>query len=65
MKIGELFVELGFHADTMKLKEFTSALGELSMSSVMSVLGLGTLYESVKKIMGIARVGIRQSAKNR
>ena len=54
MKIGELFVELGFHADTMKLKEFTSALGELSMSSVMSVLGLGTLYESVKKIMGIA-----------
>ena len=54
MTIGELFIELGFHADTMKLKDFMHAVGELNMSSIATALGLGTLYEATNKIMNIA-----------
>ena len=54
MNIAELFILLGFKADTMKLKEFVSAVGSLNMSSVMSAVGLGVLYEGISKIMGIA-----------
>jgi hypothetical protein len=54
VKIGELFVELGFKADTLKLKEFVHAIGELNMSSVMGAVGLGTAYEAIRKIMGAA-----------
>jgi phage-related protein len=54
MNIVELFVTLGFKADTMKLKEFMSAVGELNMSSVMASLGVGKLYEATNKIMNIA-----------
>jgi hypothetical protein len=54
MTVGELFITLGFKADTMKLKDFMNAVGELNMRSVMSAVGLGTLYEATAKIMGIA-----------
>jgi len=54
MNIGELFIELGFKADTMKLKEFMHAVGELNMSSIAGAVGLGSLYEATKKIMEIA-----------
>jgi hypothetical protein len=54
VNIGELFIELGFKADTMKLQDFTRALMSLNMSSVMSVLGLGAMYEATAKIMNIA-----------
>jgi hypothetical protein len=52
--IGELFIELGFHADTMKLKDFMHAVGELNMKSLATAVGLGTLYEATTKIMGMA-----------
>lgn len=54
MNIGELFIELGFKADTMKLKEFMHAVGELNMSSIAGAVGLGGLYEATKRIMDIA-----------
>jgi hypothetical protein len=54
MTIGELFIELGFKADTMKLKDFMKAVGELNMSSIASALGLGVLYDATNKIMNIA-----------
>jgi hypothetical protein len=54
MTIGELFIELGFKADTMKLKDFMHSVAELNMSSIAAALGLGTLYESTSKIMSIA-----------
>lgn len=53
MKIGELFMELGFKSDTMKLKDFMHAVGDLNMRSVASAVGLGALYEATAKIMGI------------
>lgn len=49
----ELFVKLGFNADTMKLKDFGKALAELNMSSVMAAIGVGTLYEATSKIMSV------------
>ena len=54
MELGELFITLGFHADTLKLKEFMHAVGELNMSSIAGAVGLGTLYEATKKIMEAA-----------
>ena len=54
MNIGELFVQLVFQSDQTKLKDFVNSLGDLNMSSVMATLSFGTMYESIKKIMGIA-----------
>ncbi len=54
MTIGELFITLGFKADTMKLTDFMRAVGELNMASIAGALGLGTLYEATSKIMNIA-----------
>jgi len=49
--IGELFVELFFKADQVKLGDFMHSLTELNMASVMTTLGLGAMYEMVSKIM--------------
>lgn len=43
MKIGELFVQLGFKGDNSKLKDFISGMGELNMSSVLATLGVGAV----------------------
>jgi hypothetical protein len=51
MKLGELFVELGFKADTLKLKEFVKSIGDLNMSSIMAALGLGGMYAIVHRLM--------------
>lgn len=53
MKIGELFVELGFHADTIKLNEFAQLLGRLNLSSVLASFGVKELYDGLKDIMSI------------
>ncbi len=50
MDIAELFVMLGFKADTTNLKEFMGAVGELRLSSVMAALGVGELYLAMEKI---------------
>lgn len=54
MKIGELFMELGFHADTMKLKDFGRAVADLNMTSILSAGSFGVLYEGAKKIIDMA-----------
>lgn len=54
MKIGELFVELGFKADSTKLKDFMQSIGDLNMSTILATMGLGGMYELVKKIMSVA-----------
>lgn len=43
MKIGELFVQLGFRADQTKLREFIGGIGELSLSSVLAAAGVGAV----------------------
>ena len=52
--LGEFYAILGFKADTMKLKEFVSAIGDLDMRTVAAALGLGVLYDATYKIMNIA-----------
>jgi len=54
MKIGELLFELGFKADTMKLKDFGKAVTELNMSSIIAATGFGAVYEGAKKLVGLA-----------
>ena len=49
-----IWVALGFKADTLKLKEFVSAIGDLDMRTVAATLGLGTLYDATYKIMNLA-----------
>ena len=55
MKIGELFVELLFKSDNMKLKEFVNTIGELDLKSVSSAFGLSKLYDITKKIMEVGK----------
>ena len=54
MKLGELFFDLGFHADTMKLKDFGKAIGDLNMTSILAVGNFGALYEGAKHLIDIA-----------
>lgn len=49
--VGELFVELFFKADTIKLKDFLNSVGELNMSSIAASVGLAGLYDSLSKIL--------------
>lgn len=54
MKIGELLFDLGFNADTMKLKDFGKAIGDLNMSSILTAGSFGAVYEGAKALVGIA-----------
>jgi len=54
MKLGELFFELGFHADSMKLKDFGKAVSELNMSSILTAGSFGAVYEGAKSLLEIA-----------
>jgi hypothetical protein len=47
VKIGELFVELGFKTDQPKLKDFVKSIGDARLSSIMAAAGLGTLYKVI------------------
>ncbi len=52
MKIGELFVELGFMSgdDGKKLNDFARGIGNLNLSSIAAVLGVGALYEALRRM---------------
>lgn len=54
MNVGELFMYLGFKADTVKLNEFVHAVGELNLGSVLASLGVKELYDGLKHIMDVA-----------
>lgn len=52
--VGELFLELFFKADTIKLKDFINSVGELNMSSIASSMGLAGLYDGINKVLTAA-----------
>lgn len=54
MTLGELVFNLGFKADTMKLKDFGKAVSELNMSSILTAGSFGAVYEGAKALVGIA-----------
>lgn len=54
MNIGELLIQLGFKADTMKLKDFIHSVGELNMQSIIAATGFGGLYEAAKRAIEAA-----------
>lgn len=54
MTIGELIFEVGFKADTMKLKDFGKSVSELNLTSILAAGSFGTLYEGAKALIGIA-----------
>lgn len=43
MKIGELIVRLGVQADTFKVKDFTSAIGEVPVLAATAVAAIGAM----------------------
>ena len=53
MKIGELFMELGFKADTVKVNDFINMIGKLNMNSIMAAAGVDGLYNGLKNIMEV------------
>lgn len=55
MTIGELIINLGFKADEKKLRDFTSMLGDLNLSSVLTAAGLGGVFKGVEKVIDISR----------
>lgn len=55
MKLGELLFEVGFKADTMKLKEFGRAVADLNMSSILSAGSFWALYEAAKSVINVAQ----------
>lgn len=55
MKLGELFFNLSFNADTMKLKDFGRAVSDLNMTSILTLGSFGALYEGAKKIIDITQ----------
>lgn len=55
MKIGELFMELGFKADNIKLKDFIKSLGELNLSSIISAAGLKGIQEGIEKVLNVSQ----------
>jgi hypothetical protein len=51
MKIGELFIQLGFEADTMKLKDFVRSIGDLNMSSIIATGAWGEFASITKSLL--------------
>ena len=51
MKIGELFIQLGFEADTMKLKDFVRSIGDLNMSSLLATGAWGEFANLTKSLL--------------
>ena len=51
MRIAELFAEVGFKFDTMKLREVAKGIGDLTVDSTVSTAGTVKLGESIKDIL--------------
>lgn len=51
MKIADLFAEIGFKFDTMKLKEATKLIGDLNISSIISTGAVAALGEKIKDLL--------------
>jgi hypothetical protein len=54
MNIGELFVTLGVNTETMKVKEFTRAIGELPVQVLGAIAALAGIEFEMSKLAGEA-----------
>jgi len=54
MKIAELFAEVGFKFDSIKLHEVSKILGDLNLASVVGVTSLVTLGKGIQNVMETA-----------
>lgn len=53
VKIGSLFMELGFDVDQVKLNDVVQSIGKLNFNSVLAGLGVAGLVDGLKQIMEI------------
>ena len=53
ISLMDFFLEIGIKADTLKLKDLVSTIGELNLKSTFTALGLGAMYEGLEKVMGV------------
>lgn len=54
MEIGELLVNLGFKADTSKLRDFIHDLGDLNISALIGGGSLGLMVDQIKNLLETA-----------
>jgi len=59
MEIGELLINLGFKADTTKLRDFIHDVGDLNLASVFATTGLAGVVDGIKDIMQVADAAAR------
>ena len=53
IKIGSLFMELGFDVDQVKLNDVVQTIGKLNLNSVLAGLGVAGLVEGLKNVMEV------------
>lgn len=51
MKIAELFAEVGFKFDTVKLRDVTKAIGDLNISTLVSIGSVVALGNTIKNLV--------------
>lgn len=54
MKIADLFAEVGFKFDSLKLKEVSKIIGDLNVSSIITATSLTSLGVGIAKVMEAA-----------
>jgi hypothetical protein len=54
MQIGEFFVRLGVDAETMKVKDFVSSIGEIPVKAAVGIAALAGISFSIKEMAGDA-----------
>ncbi len=54
MKLGEFFVQLGVSADTLKVKDFASAIGEIPVEAASAILAVAGITLKLKEMIGEA-----------
>jgi hypothetical protein len=53
MGLLDFFINIGIKADTLKLRDLVSTIGELNLKSVFTAVGLGAMYEGLTKVMSV------------
>ncbi len=53
VKVGSLFMELGFDVDQVKLNDVVQSIGKLNFNSVLAGLGVAGLVDGLKNVMEI------------
>ena len=54
VKVGSLFMELGFDVDQVKLSDVVQSIGKLNFNSILAAAGFAGVVDGLKNIMDVA-----------